>query len=286
MKRYLWFPVVMLCLCANLASATAATKVFLLAGQSNMGGCGVSAELVGTLAKYNEPQSRVKRWDGSGNQWLANSSTFGGGGWFGPEISFGYEMQAALPKDNIYLVKWSYGGTSLYSDWKPGTTPGWCYESFKSTALAAIKNLADANLTPEIAGMLWMQGEADAAAPAFAPQYQTNLVDFIAAVRKDFNTPNMPFVLGRIIKGYGTTDDNALVRTAQVAVPTLVTKTSWVDTDDLQLSTNPALHFGTQGQIDLGTRFAGKLVQTPEPSVVILSLTGTIVFWGHRRCSR
>ena len=33
--------------------AVAATKVFLLAGQSNMCGCGVSSELVGPLAMYS-----------------------------------------------------------------------------------------------------------------------------------------------------------------------------------------------------------------------------------------
>ena len=274
---------VILCVLSFIVSAVpvrAATKVFLLAGQSNMGGCGVSAELVGELAKYAEPQARVMRWDGTGNQWVVNSCTFGGGAWFGPEISFGCQMQAVFPNDKIYLVKYAIGGTSLAADWNPAGTNN-AYAAFKSTALAAITNLADAKLAPEVAGMLWMQGEADAAEASFAPAYQTNLTNFISAVRRDFSTPDMPFVLGRIIQGYGTTENNTIVRTAQVTVPTLVAHTSWANTDDLQLSTNPALHFGTQGQIDLGLRFAGKITQTPEPSAMLLFLTGVVALLGY-----
>lgn len=162
--------------------ATAATKVFLLAGQSNMAGCGVSSELVRTLGKYGVKQQKVKLWDGGSSQWSALPSSYG----FGPEVSFGYEMHTAFPKDDIYLVKWAQGSTSLFSDWRPGDNGGPCYKAFKATALAAIKNLNDAHLAPTAAGMLWMQGEHDAAHSEFAPSYQTNLVNFIAAMRADF----------------------------------------------------------------------------------------------------
>ncbi len=103
--------------------AAAATKVFLLAGQSNMGGCGVSAELVGPLAMYSGSQPAVNFWNSGGNQWAPLSSTFGGNTYFGPEVSFGYQMHAAFPNDDIYLVKWSYGGTSLFSDWQTVRDP-------------------------------------------------------------------------------------------------------------------------------------------------------------------
>lgn len=259
------------------APATAATRVFLLAGQSNMGGVGHGRELAGTsLDKYYAPQPDVKMWSAASNNWSALSSQFEGSDCFGPEVSFGYQMHAAFPKDDIYLVKWSYGGTSLYSDWKPENNAGWCYREFKSTALAAIRNLTDANRAPIIAGMLWMQGEHDTTDATFAAAYQTNLVNFITAVRNDFHTPDMPFVLGRIIQGYGTTENNSTVRTAQTTAPTLIANTAWVNTDDLQISPEIPLHFGTQGQIDLGIRFAAKLTPTPEPSMGMLLLAGAV----------
>lgn len=280
MKTAIYCVSCVISLALTTVPATAATKVFLLAGQSNMNGIGHGRELIGTpLEKYHDPQPGVKIWNNGSRQW-AELSSYSDGDCFGPEVSFGYEMHAAFPNDDIYLVKWAYGGTNLYADWKPANGGGWCYNSFKMTAMAALQNLDAAHLSPSVAGMLWMQGEGDAANSTSANAYQQNLIDFIAAVRTDpqfsFNSPDMPFVLGRIIQGYGTSGDNATVRTAQMTVPTLVEHTMCINTDDLQVSPEIPLHFGTQGQIELGIRFADKFKPTPEPSMSMLLLTGSL----------
>ncbi len=74
-------------------------KVFLLGGQSNMVGSGKPQELSGVHA---EPQSDVKFW--SGSAWVDLAP---GAGNFGPEIGFGRAMKDALPKEEIYLVKYA-----------------------------------------------------------------------------------------------------------------------------------------------------------------------------------
>ena len=43
----------------------------------------------------------------------------------------------------------------------------------------AMQNLTTAGLNPQIAGMIWMQGETDACYPEYAPQYAANLTNFI-----------------------------------------------------------------------------------------------------------
>ena len=48
----------------------------------------------------------------------------------------------------------------------------------------------------EVAGFFWWQGEKDAGTPAYAERYETNLVQLIKSLRKDFNAPNAKFVLG------------------------------------------------------------------------------------------
>jgi len=48
----------------------------------------------------------------------------------------------------------------------------------------------------EVAGFFYWQGEKDAGNPVWAARYEKNLVQFIKAVRKDFNAPNAKFVLG------------------------------------------------------------------------------------------
>lgn len=58
----------------------------------------------------------------------------------------------------------------------------------------------------EVSGFFFWQGEKDAGNPGHAAKYEENLVRFIKAVRKEFNAPNAPFVLGTIgesVKGSG-----------------------------------------------------------------------------------
>jgi hypothetical protein len=131
--------------------------------------------------------------------------------------------------------------------------------------------------------MIWMQGEGDAQTIPNATNYATNLTNFIEEVRSDFNTPDMQFVVGRILTHYDTTPagGNALVRTAEETVPGRVGHASWINTDDLQLAYTA--HFGTQGQIDLGIRFANEFAQTPEPSTLVLTSTALLAFAGYRR---
>ena len=172
------------------APTAAATKVFLLAGQSNMVGVGVSAELPGP---YNAPQSNVKIWS---NGWadLQPGSTY-----FGPEVTFGYQIaHVAFPDDDVYLVKYAVGATMLATHWNPNGS-GECYNAFKTTVNAAMQNLTNARLSPTIAGMLWMQGESDAAnGNPYASGYAANLTNLVKKVRNDFGSPDMPFVVGRI----------------------------------------------------------------------------------------
>jgi hypothetical protein len=240
----------------------------------------------------------VKFWDygqpqpvgGINNPWTGDGWVDLQGGFghtpslFGPELSFGHALKNAFSHDDIYLIKEGLSSTNLAVDWNPNGT-GPIYTTFKARVDAAMANLTAANLNPTIAGMIWMQGENDAINSAYAGAYATNLADFIAAVRSDFDTPDMPFVLGRILPYYDTAPagGNTVVRTAQVTVAGQTPHVSWIDTDDLQLAY--VGHYGTQGQIDLGTRFADALIaiQTPEPSVLVMMAMGLPIWVGYSR---
>lgn len=136
-----------------------------------------------------------------------------------------------------------------------------------------------------------MQGEADAYDATMAATYQTNLINFIGQQRSDFSSyggTNMQFAIGRIIQDWPTPEGNALVRAAQEAVPGVagVGPASWINTDDLELSTTLTPHYGTQGQIDLGVRFANVFI--PEPSGFALLSAGLFGLFGYvwrkRKC--
>jgi hypothetical protein len=246
-------------------SVLAATKVFLLGGQSNMGGNGVAAELP---SPFSAPQTAVKFWNSNSTDWVALRGGFGNSSAsFGPEVTFGYTLHNLFPNDDIYLVKYGITSTSLAVQWKPDGT-GAAYNTFKTTANAAIQNLVKNGKSPVIAGMIWMQGEEDSYTEATASAYHANLKSFITTVRSDFDTAKMRFVIGRILTTTGPAEYNALVQESQMTVPNEVGCASWFSTDDLQIGN--VGHYGTQGQIDLGIRFANEFTVVPEPSSSML----------------
>ena len=85
----------------------------------------------------------------------------------------------------------------------------------------------------------------------------------------------MKFVIGRIDNWPWSTvpADQELVRTAQVTVAEQDGNAAWFDTDDLQRVYTG--HYGTQGQVDLGIRFANEFA-VPEPSSLLLAALGLV----------
>ena len=84
-------------------------------------------------------------------------------------------------------------------------------------------------------------------------------------MRSDFGAPEMKFVIGRITymsKLWTTTENIDTVRVAQQKVPAIDGNAAWFDTDDLKWSYYG--HYGTQGQIELGLRFAKEFAPAPK----------------------
>jgi len=61
----------------------------------------------------------------------------------------------------------------------------------------------DAEAGYEIAGFVWFQGYNDQFSPEFRSNYKNNMMTFIKDIRKEYKTPNMPFVIG--VLGTGMT---------------------------------------------------------------------------------
>jgi len=213
------------CLLA-VAPTEAATKVFLLGGQSNMAGVGqypggvINGQTIppepAIVHPYDDPQPDVKFW--YNNAWTDLRPGFGyQPSEIGPEVTFGYRLNQLFPDDDIYLVKYAESGSNLAVQWKPDGT-GAVYNAFKSMVNAALQNLNNAHLNPEVVGMIWMQGESDANKHEYAVNYAANLKALINKVRLDFGA-DMRFVIGRIDDWpWGAAADCELVRAAQQTV--------------------------------------------------------------------
>ena len=107
----------------------------------------------------------------------------------------------------------------------------------------------------QVKGLLWYQGESDAMGGA-AEAYPKAFADFIAAVRSDFDQPELPFYLVQIGRFIHTSDLKGwnAVQEAQRLIPERVPNTAVVSVIDLEL--DDLIHVGTQGLKRAGVRLA------------------------------
>ena len=61
----------------------------------------------------------------------------------------------------------------------------------------------DSDAGYEIAGFVWFQGFNDQFSPEFRDNYEKNMIAFIKDIRKEYEVPKMPFVIG--VLGTGVT---------------------------------------------------------------------------------
>jgi len=288
------------------ATAASEVEVFIVAGQSNAQGVPSTAGLPRSLTN----QTDVPYWYRSGGSSSGNafSALRPLRGTFGPELSIGRALTDALSEE-IVIVKVTVDGVPLVErptelDWSSNST-GEGYDLLISNVLAAQSNLIAAGKTPRIAGLFWMQGESDGKSgvgsgrygpppqPASANAYATNLTDFIASVRTDLSTAEMPFFIGEINIGddpsftspvsdyntkFGTWDYTSTIQAAQAAVANADPLSYLIETDQFSLG-NDFLHFNQAGQLDLGEAFAAAYLATvPDPSCFLLFATGVVAF--------
>jgi hypothetical protein len=133
-------------------------------------------------------------------------AVYGGTHHFGPELQFGHIVGDHCANQGL-LIKTAWGGKSLYKDFRPpssGGDVGPYYTKMIAEVREALKNLRTdfptyANQGYELAGFVWYHGWNDGVDPKNAvPEYEQNLVNLIKDVRKEFQTPKLPVVVGEL----------------------------------------------------------------------------------------
>lgn len=239
-------------LCLVLSSTIQAKElVFLLAGQSNMVGQGTTSELAD---HYHRDPSNVSFYF---NGYKTSLSRFNH---FGPEIGFAHEMARRYPGTKIKLIKFAVGGTSMFA-WHPQWDAVKANSTRNASAGELFKKLIKTAKIPfdenesVFAGFLWMQGEQDAKYPEAAQQYATNLNSFVSALRYQLNAPKAAFLMGSVNPPLALFPATAIVQNAQNLAQQRIRNCHLIKTADLGKRTD-LLHYNTQGQIELGKRFA------------------------------
>lgn len=226
----------------TVSAATQTVDVFLVAGQSNA--------LTPNTSQANT-DANIVTWDPNSSQFVSYNATAGG---IGPEYGFLTAWRAANPTKTAYLVKYAVGSTQLgtggpHSDWDPATVGG-LYATMTSRVNAAKTYLLGQGYAPVVRHLFWVQGEDDADNGTLAATYQTNLTNFISAIRTDWGDANTWVTVARVYPHWDY-DYAATVRLAQETVAANDAKTGIVDTDGYGRQTD-TYHYDQTSVIQLG----------------------------------
>jgi len=176
----------------------------------------------------------------------------------GPEFQFGHVMGEALD-NQVLIIKTAWGGKSLALDFRPPSSgkptfeikPGRSgakpkvskyYHDMLTDVRTALRDLKthfpDHNGRGyEIAGFVWFQGWNDGCNETYAKEYETNMANLVADVRKDLGVKDLPIVIANSgFGGKGPERDRVANRCrqylqpAQAAVAKRTPRASCVDT--------------------------------------------------------
>jgi hypothetical protein len=271
--------------------------LFYLGGQSNMDGFGYNRDLPKPMAGKMKDvwiftgQSAEDGDSGGGQGIWAPLQAGNGSGFafdgrtnklsdrFGVELSFAKSMQEAFPGKKIALLKYARGGTSIDSlaaggmgCWEPDMKGKGGVNQYDHFLHALNLSLHDRDINEDgvqdfllPTGILWMQGESDAAyTTSIAQGYEANLKRLIDLFRAALRQDDLPVVIGRI----SDSRQNALQKVwmygelVQHAQEQFVRKDirARIVRDTERYGYSDPWHYDSQGYLDLGTAFAREMV--------------------------
>ncbi len=189
-----------------------AAMVFMVAGQSNAGGCGIfgqeaekrpswgkdrvfpqgsTADAVGlptSAADYTHsyiwmPDAGFERFD----PWINTRPPKRGTKVHGMELPVLHELEKRFPENDLYIIKYGPSGRNLHNDWNPERDDNH-YTLWLDWYKQGMNQLKQEYPEVRVVGLYWDQGESD---KKHADAYYENLNSFIATFRKDSGLPDL-----------------------------------------------------------------------------------------------
>ncbi|MDO6476239.1 sialate O-acetylesterase [Alteromonas sp. 1_MG-2023] len=282
----------------SFSAMPATFPVYFLGGQSNMQGYGVSKDLE---PLYSKPADNIYMF--AGNAVSDDDLTGGKGVWaplqpgtgkgfksngrvslysdkFGPEVSFGHQLYSLNNNQPFAIIKYAKGGSAIaegigHGSWYPFYQENTGVNQFDHF-LTTIRNAfspVDIDLDGEIdnlvpAGIVWMQGESDAAeTKEIAAAYQANLKELMALIRAALRDDDLPVVIGKITdSGMDEADGmrmnyHKIVQQGQKAFVENDVCAAYVTTLDKETHLDDGWHYQSEGYVHLGQEFAAAMLK-------------------------
>jgi hypothetical protein len=237
-------------------------QVFLLMGQSNMSGRGDLAALPQQVPDPNillfgnddVLKAAAEPLDSPAGQIdMVSADNLAA---VGPGLSFARTLRTNFGPRSIILVPCAKGGSSL-AQWSPNPTPSTLYGSCLRRAKAAITEGA------ELGGVLWYQGETDAASLSETALWPSRMATLVFRLRQDLRSPALPWVV------VGLADSPAAgsrpypgwseIQRAQLRLPRQIRNLAHVSAAGLSTNADN-LHLDTVAQEQLGPKLAAAIM--------------------------
>ena len=257
-------------------------QVVILLGQSNMEGHTYSKFLSKTLPdkakEYANGYDDVQiSFHNSGDYTSNNQFTsvkLGQGvsvNQFGPEIGIAEAMHNS-GKNNVFLVKYAQGATSLSGHWispSSGSRAGALYLGAVEYILKCMVQLENMGYYPEIKAICWMQGEDDSNGNQYN-SYYTYTKNFIKDLREDLkyymDLDGIGF-LDAAIAAIDVWKEHEIINNAKKQNANEDPLTMFIDTNKEGLHTNyepvgavDIYHYDSDSMIKLGQLFGNALI--------------------------
>lgn len=236
------------------SSVSPPCRLVAITGQSNARGAGETSELADpSLADPYEPVLEIVRLSSSSDplNWTeyplspTQPRVWQGVDTFAVELTLARDLAVARPDVEWRIAKAAIGATSLAQTWNPNHSLPSVFDDVHTWL---------AGLDCELAAYIWIQGEKDAAQVSFANAYDTNLANYVTALRVRF--PGVPFIYGRLHVNSGATY-TATVRAGQEALS--ASDVYLIDQDAATLRSD-LTHYTTDSVLTLGHDYAAAVL--------------------------
>lgn len=236
-------------------------SLFVMAGQSNMSGKGPLPEMqhvnyhIYVFGNDYRWRLALEPVDSPFNQ--VDTISLDRYARFSPAVSFATELHRMEPDRIIGLIPCAKGETSIM-EWQRNYSDQTLYGS-------CLKRITAAQLSGQVDGIIFFQGEADTVDPAQAPHlplavdtYTQMFEKFITDFRKDTGNQNLPVIFAQI----GSNANNQkyinwqTIQEQQAAVQ--LSCAAMITTDDLEL--RDEVHYTTDSYRVIGERFAAAFI--------------------------
>ncbi len=239
--------------------------LYIFAGQSNMDGQASTLEVSTTdradTLFYKETASDFNSViDGNWSGLTLGGTSFHNNNDFGPEIGFHDRVKQLTNeyKQPIAILKFIKGATNLAQDWNTTHSNNYAFDKFKEAIDDGRNKLTALNYSFNIKGFIWFQGEGDTLNSTYVGNYQTNLTNFLSAIRAHLNEPALPIVICSIDRA-SEPANSLTVRTAQQNVANNDANIYYVPTENFSRKTD-GVHLNTPGMLDTGEAIANAFV--------------------------